>query len=139
MKKLNKYQKKWLKALRSGKYKRGTNYLTGVDTKGKLRHCCLGVACRIFPKIVECTGIDEFNNCYYGVNRRDTILPEELQELLGVDDMGAFNTKIRKGGNYTFTLAGLNDSNKFSFKQIADIIEKKILSDDFKKPTNLQT
>lgn len=44
-------QKKWVEALRSGKYKQGSGYLRSGD-----RFCCLGVACDVLghaPEPVE--------------------------------------------------------------------------------------
>jgi len=40
---MNKLQKKWIKALRSGKYKQGRNYLR----TNKNEFCCFGVLCDI--------------------------------------------------------------------------------------------
>jgi hypothetical protein len=37
------FRKKWIEALRSGKYKQGREYL-----KKDGFHCCLGVACEIY-------------------------------------------------------------------------------------------
>jgi len=42
MKKLNPVAQKWVKALRSGKYKQGRNRLRKKD-----RFCCLGVLCEL--------------------------------------------------------------------------------------------
>lgn len=39
-----KYKKKWLKALRDGKYKQGTRVLYDKDDNS---YCCLGVLCKI--------------------------------------------------------------------------------------------
>ena len=40
-------KKLWIEALRSGKYKQGTELLYYTDAGGDARHCCLGVACDI--------------------------------------------------------------------------------------------
>lgn len=39
-------KKRWVKALRSGKYKQGKNYLRRQTPEGD-RYCCLGVLCEI--------------------------------------------------------------------------------------------
>jgi len=38
-------KKRWIKALTSGKYKQGKDYLCKFDSRGELRYCCLGVLC----------------------------------------------------------------------------------------------
>jgi len=40
------FKKKWVAALRSGKYKQGKHRLKQTDIKGD-SYCCLGVACEI--------------------------------------------------------------------------------------------
>ncbi len=45
------FKKKWLKALRSGKYKQGEGQLERIDADGNAKYCCLGVACKmLYPK-----------------------------------------------------------------------------------------
>ena len=41
---------KWLKALRSGKYKQGRGALCQIDKKGNESFCCLGVLCDLYNK-----------------------------------------------------------------------------------------
>ena len=41
---------KWLKALRSGKYKQGRGALCQIDKKGTESFCCLGVLCDLYNK-----------------------------------------------------------------------------------------
>lgn len=99
--------KKWVKALRSGKYK---------QTKYKLQDhrgfCCLGVACDIFiPK--EKKRFLEKNRCLYGD------LPKYQKHspawLLSIND--DFDTKTNK------RLSVLNDNDRMSFDEIADLLE----------------
>ena len=42
-----KIKKQWLKALRSGEYKKGINQLQWDDGSGNQTFCCLGVLCDI--------------------------------------------------------------------------------------------
>ena len=42
--------KRWVKALRSGKYKQGLGALKATDSEGKPRYCCLGVLCDLHAK-----------------------------------------------------------------------------------------
>lgn len=41
---------KWLKALRSGEYKKGRGALCRIDKKGNESFCCLGVLCDLYNK-----------------------------------------------------------------------------------------
>ena len=49
MKKLDPaFKERWVKALRSGRYRQVNAHLRGIDPDtGKLGYCCLGVACNI--------------------------------------------------------------------------------------------
>lgn len=108
--KLNqKFKRKWLTALRSGKYKQGEGVL---KVKGKQEFCCLGVACDI-------AGIPRGKVCGLG-------LPSELSKELQLR-LPPFFRDEAFGGNdkcddYMRTLASMNDEGT-SFEDIADEIE----------------
>ena len=93
-------KKKWVDALRSGKYKQGQGRLKGVDDT----YCCLGVLCKIanIP-----------SNYYMGY------LPSVSLDRLGLDST---NPIITKDGR---TAAECND-NGMSFKRIANLIERNL-------------
>ena len=105
-----KYAEKWVKALRSGKYKQGTKYLC---YSGK--YCCLGVLDDIFPKMKlthdEMTG------------------ETSSRSLPGYDKIGLENRdgKLPTGMDYYVSLTQLNDGKdnvkSFNFDEIADIIQ----------------
>lgn len=109
--KMNAAAKRWVKALRSGKYKQGRDYLhkTGPD-----RFCCLGVACDLYQKAVG--GLTEQKSDYeVRYDDNGTSLPDPVMKWLGIKSAcGSLS-----GGN----LQARNDRGT-SFKQIADIIEK---------------
>ena len=42
-----KLKAKWLRALRSGKFLQGKDWLKYKDSAGKTRYCCLGVLCEV--------------------------------------------------------------------------------------------
>ena len=102
------FKEKWVAALRSGEYKRGTSHLKSENNK-VVKHCCLGVAC----EIVGAKNI--YNKCYIknGIGIKGiTKLPSIL---------------IGNGGNdVVHKLTIMNDSNRYSFKQIANWIEKNL-------------
>lgn len=107
---LNANAKKWVRALRSGKYKQGKKTLATVDGK----FCCLGVACELAIKdgvdIIKEKAPDGF--LYDG---KSGILPARVRKWLGLrSNVGTFG----KDGD----LSVLNDSGT-RFKTIANIIE----------------
>jgi hypothetical protein len=112
------FKKKWLKALRSGKYAQGTRCLKQIETikdKKVATYCCLGVACHIAgassitDKQVIQNGLLEHNGKKIkSINK----VPKLLHGIAGD------NRIVNK-------LSYMND-NRVSFKKIADWIEKKL-------------
>lgn len=121
-----KLAKKWVKALRSGKYKQTTDNLQ--DETG---HCCLGVLCEIQTEkkvMRDSYGILE------GLGLDDQGLKHLTGESLGIRNicLSALNDSGRN-----ISLSALNDSDKvqnlngesyeelspFNFDEIADIIQ----------------
>jgi hypothetical protein len=114
--------KKWVNALRSGKYKQGQGALKQYNDKGQAQHCCLGVLCELYndtmkknrKKILS----EEFDAGYVRLNNNITSLPHEVMEWAGIEDnFGEFMTHPYG------SLADLNDLGK-SFTTIATIIEE---------------
>lgn len=96
---------KWVKALRSGEYK---------QTRGMLQNnkgfCCLGVACKIFISEKNQTLND--NDLLYGG------LVDQLNATQWLKNInGNFNNKTQK------TFIKLNDIDKLTFDEIADLLE----------------
>jgi hypothetical protein len=114
-------KKKWVAALRSGKYKQGTGKLKKSTPDGD-RFCCLGVLCDLFIN-------DERNKLI--TRDRWEFNKEGHYELLGyvgilpavVNDW-AYLDKEKSTPSRADKLTSLNDDHKKSFKEIADIIEK---------------
>lgn len=124
----------WVKALRSGKYRKGRNRLCTISKNGNKKWCCLGVLCDLYnehndPLKTEWktdSWVDK-NVLYYkyfsgGVLlETPSILPQEVREWASISsDNGQFNNRT------TQALTELNDctKGKRSFKRMADIIEK---------------
>lgn len=103
-----KQARKWVNALRSGKYSQTKGCLQ--DSKG---YCCLGVACDVFiPKSKQ------VRDCFLYLEGEEPgeqyFAPFWLKEIN--DDF------YRKTGQL-FDLVHLNDKKRYSFDEIADIIE----------------
>lgn len=125
---------KWVKALRSKKYKQGQDCLcqTIVDNKGKTigkAHCCLGVLCDLYNE--EHTGKDQLKvRCdedgIYFYNRNDEVLPKKVMEWAGLKSKyGEFTEgcRLKKKFHGCESLSELNDGGA-SFRTIANFIEK---------------
>ena len=99
-------QKKWIKALRSGKYKQGKYHLC-VDNE----YCCLGIANEVLDLGINprCGGLrDDQHEAYTKLGLRDSL--GGLSQVISHDDQ-------RWG-----TLSGMNDQ-EVPFNEIADAIE----------------
>lgn len=104
-------RKKWVKALRSGKYDQGRSYLKRSD-----KYCCLGVACEVAGLIGEPSNKNP--QIIYFDNEK-AFLPTSVMSFLGLSsDYGRYDT----GYSHEISLAGQNDKG-LTFKEIADIIE----------------
>lgn len=103
----------WHDALRSGEYRQGLRQL--YDTKSGA-HCCLGVLC-------EVAGYRRREQRYAG---KSLLLPPKLARTLG----GSYPILVvparlkKKSGNHGHVdAARLNDTFKFTFKQIAQCVK----------------
>lgn len=112
-------QKKWIEALRSGKYKQGRSHLHKIDENGKTSFCCLGVACDLFYEGIKLNSL-----CPQGRGIRvvygDEVsyAPPEIVEILKLNDA----TGITRG-EYAPGLAQRNDAGE-SFEYIASVLEE---------------
>ena len=131
--------KKWVKALRSGKFKQGQGTLKQFNKQGQTQHCCLGVLCELYNETMKknkkktlpekvCDNDRDFSYgyCRFGGKKED--LPKEVKDWSGIKtSLGRFEiTKTDEDGIEDYeveTLADLNDLGK-KFKTIANIIEK---------------
>lgn len=122
---------KWTKALRSKKYKQGTQYLSKQN-----KYCCLGVLYDLFgAEWVQCPyeeeawmakeELDRINNIEedekaWQMLESCGILPPKFMQEIGLDDCTADR------------LACMNDDGT-SFAKIADWIESNLSPNDSKK------
>ena len=111
---------KWVKALRSGKYKQGDTVLFNRKEKS---YCCLGVLCvtaglkPVKTKIDKET-VDMFEGTW-------AVAPPRAMDFVGLVSAGGAFQDVSKayGQDFTNALWQLNDIAKLSFEEIADIIE----------------
>lgn len=125
---------KWVKALRSGKYKQGQYMLEYVDNKST-KYCCLGVLCDLYQKEQKAKKKKTLksklsSNCDYKydcvVYGKDNYnhLPHTVQKWAGMkDEVGEFELSDEETEGYS-SLAELNDQACYNFKRIATFIEK---------------
>jgi len=124
---------KWVKALRSGKFKQGQGTLKQFNKQGQTQHCCLGVLCELYNETMKknkkktlpetvCDNDRDFSYgyCRFGGKKED--LPKDVMKWAGIgNSMGEFTTDDPVYDQYN--LADLNDTGR-KFKTIANIIEK---------------
>lgn len=96
------FKKKWIAALRSGKYSQSVGYLEDSDG-----YCCLGVACRIQHPKMKLYG--DFINDFNFKRLRDVNVPKILKGNIDLPKI----------------LSEMND-NGHSFEEIADWIEENL-------------
>ena len=98
--------RRWVRALRSGKYKQGHGYLCEVNRDGEEQFCCLGVLADIaVDGWWELASI----NGYYLIDGASGALTTDMRKEFGLTGQSK--------------LIRMNDSGK-SFEEIADYIEE---------------
>lgn len=109
---MNDNAKKWVEALRSGKYKQTTDELQ--DGNG---HCCLGVACEVYEKETGEKIPRDYKGFIFNMDPGLSYDLKKVKDWLGLEtDSGHYFGKHRE------CLTDDNDNGK-TFNQIADIIE----------------
>jgi hypothetical protein len=114
--------KKWISALKSGKYRQTQCTLKRVDNAKHANYCCLGLLCNLSNKgkwVNEFTDKKIKKKTVYRVKREDGIfdygiaaLPRLVREEIGISL------------NECDILANMNDVGRKSFKDIANYLEK---------------
>lgn len=119
-------------ALRSGEYEQGTGVLRTQDDT----YCCVGVGCDVARK--NGIGIDwtvsPANDLTWRFDGTGTIFSHRLMDWYGFEQRNAFDgdPEIAPLGplNYSVTMIGANDTEKWTFEKIADALEKCYLDDE---------
>ena len=128
---------KWIKALRSGKYKQGKNWLKST-CEDVVRHCCLGVLCELHNEAMRKqkrkTAKENFNGSNFVIfDGNAQALPPSVQKWAGMkSDQGEFPYRGKSSHpglgslancHMVESLAGMNDGG-CSFQEIATFITK---------------
>jgi hypothetical protein len=117
----------WVKALRSGDYEQGQEYLC---RGGKF--CCLGVLCEILelPKETDTSGDQVIGRYLFGGRvGQQSVIPARLQSTI-LEDLNLRQTVTDEVGDQRALhtqLICMNDEGK-SFNEIADYIEGVVAS-----------
>ena len=116
--KIKERRKLLVDALRSGDYIQGRDQLR--TEKG---YCCLGVACDVYRQSQDQNSAWKQRNCGYSFLGAMNSLPEKVMEWFGFEtDIGDYGT-IDENGPHVNSLTELNDFDKMSFIDIANVIE----------------
>lgn len=112
---MNQNAKKWVAALESGDYEQTDGVL---KSKSGFEYCCLGVACEVYRQE---TGLgrwtEEHRFSASAEDARTATLPNRVMEWLGINDAyGTYDDGYK-------SLTDHNDHDKFTFKEIAEIIK----------------
>lgn len=134
--------KKWVRALRSKKYRQAKGVLKTKTKSGAVSHCCLGVLCELYQQARKkvkkpLLETDDFSarhadmdlpktNRVFEFAGDATVLPPPVLRWAGVeDDTGSFRRdfKLEYRDKVYTGLAELNDAG-CRFSAIADIVEQ---------------
>jgi len=114
-------KKKWIKALRSGQFKQGQNYLRQREPRPTVdgnqdRFCCLGVLCQLYANDnkAEDKWEEKFARTFSFGGKTDAP-PSEVLDWAGLE--------LTENHYDISTLVGMNDNRGVSFDGIADYIE----------------
>lgn len=114
--------KKWTTRLRDPNLLQGFGQLGTADGK----RCCLGVACDVAVEEGVIPAPVTHNEVLHYAGK-STSLPQAVADWLGLSNVPILDLPSRE--DFT-TLVGLNDGQRLSFSQIADLIDYAYLSDD---------
>ena len=128
--------RRWVRALRSGKYKQGRSYLKQKTAKGDLRYCCLGVLCELYQAERARKGQRkltvkvEFNDLVF-----DRVFLFKTPGSARDGEYGALPLPVMRWAGMRSHLGDYgdgaaltidNDTHRKSFRRIATVIEKNV-------------
>jgi len=112
---IKRIKEKWLRALRSNKYKQAQSFLH-VKADDDVSFCCLGVLCDLHSQ--------ETNHPWDGRDYRaaSSFLPDEVIEWAGLPDK---NPHLSREGR-SQEISSWNDDYHKTFDELADMIEEQL-------------
>lgn len=125
------WKQRWIEALRSGKYKQGTHYLTQIILNGQHIDCCLGVLTKLVKEHCPNLGIKEekpiSGHIRYYLNEDSSTrnLLRSVKKEVGFNDYETIAVDSIKNEYIT----NLNDA-EWTFEQLADLIEMKVSEEE---------
>lgn len=117
-----------VEALRSGEHEQARGHLEARED-GKIKRCCLGVACRVAMANgleLKVNENDGWANTLF--NGQDDVLPHTVAEWFDFYDTNPTVAVLREGDWVSATRA--NDSLRLNFAEIANAFERQYLSDE---------
>jgi hypothetical protein len=113
---------KWVEALRSGKYKKTVGCLKKTENYENGSFCALGVLCDIYQKendnpLPEARLNPKAKKTKVSINGEFDVLPKPVMDWAGIYQSDARIPSMQAN------IPELNDDQKLSFKEIADVIE----------------
>jgi hypothetical protein len=102
----------WMRKLRSGEHAQCTGQLCTREKDGSSSYCCLGVAKLVAEEAGVWPKIDRLESEY-----------DVLRHLFGLRGTYGNITNDGVSGHISGTLVGLNDNQKKTFPEIADVLE----------------
>ena len=127
---------RWVEKLRSDEFQQGQGYLRDCGDN----YCCLGVLCEIAVEegvIAAPTISKDGGDCYtyWGESTGSWAqLPPEVKAWAQFDDDYVL---FGLGGGIDATLVTINDDLKYTFDQIADLIENQLPVSDEDQPEGI--
>jgi hypothetical protein len=143
-------KRRWIEWLRANPNRQGFGSLHAIDRGSEYnettqiadgdKFCCLGVLCHLAYLdgatqrwVKPASNLGENQSLYtYGDPAKLRLssggyLPPSVMEWAGLEDVNPRATMTRADqSDYLSSLAGLNDSQQYSFEAIADIIEEQL-------------
>lgn len=123
--------RKWVEALRSGRYEQTSGTLAAVDIDGKITgHCCLGVACEvagIVPRVAHQEARYDGDSVKLPQTAQDWLGISEANPELSTDSIAKALPRWPVDTSCESSLAGLNDGGA-TFTEIANLIEAEWLT-----------
>lgn len=111
-------KRKWVEALRSGKYPQSRDFL-----QNRQGYCCLGVLCELAVKAGVAQKVDLKTAGLTSYDRETKVLPQSVCTWAGLDP-NENSPDVWFAGEFT-SLAYLNDTGT-PFPRIAEVIEKSL-------------